>query len=37
VPARVGDNLIGATMVAPGVAKCEEVEDPPRLLDGTDG
>jgi hypothetical protein len=37
VPARVGDNLIGATMVAPDVAKCEEVVDAPRLLDGTDG
>jgi len=38
VPARVGENLIGATMVAPGVAKCEEVAVVPRLLlEATDG
>ncbi len=36
VPARVGDSLIGATMVAPGTAKCGEIAGASRLVDGTD-
>ena len=37
VGARVGDSLIGATMVPPGVEKCGEVACTSRLVDGSDG
>ena len=35
--ARVGDSLIGATMVAPGVEKYGEVARASRLVDGSNG
>lgn len=37
VGARVGDSLIGATMVVPGLEKWGEVAGAPWLVDGTDG
>jgi hypothetical protein len=37
VGARVGDSLIGATIVGPGVEKCGELVGALPLVDGTGG